>query len=41
LDLEGWKALGFSEKQATTIINYRDRNLKEVLKAWKICKNVL
>lgn len=28
LDLEGWKSLGFSEKQAQTIINYRDRNLK-------------
>ncbi|ASE60337.1 hypothetical protein EGY07_14075 [Chryseobacterium indologenes] len=27
LNLEGWKALGFSEKQATTIVNYRDRNL--------------
>lgn len=28
LDLEGWKSFGFSEKQAQTIINYRDRNLK-------------
>ncbi|MBB6329384.1 DNA uptake protein ComE-like DNA-binding protein [Chryseobacterium sediminis] len=28
LDLEGWKAFGFSEKQATTIINYRERNLR-------------
>lgn len=28
LDLEGWKALGFSEKQATVIVNYRERNLK-------------
>ncbi|UKB78211.1 helix-hairpin-helix domain-containing protein [Chryseobacterium sp. MEBOG07] len=28
LDLEGWKMLGFSEKQAVTIINYRDRNLR-------------
>ncbi|WP_185147103.1 helix-hairpin-helix domain-containing protein [Chryseobacterium sp. KBW03] len=28
LDLEGWKTLGFSEKQASTIINYRDRNLR-------------
>lgn len=27
-DLEGWKKLGFSEKQAQVIINYRDRNLK-------------
>ncbi|KAA2220459.1 helix-hairpin-helix domain-containing protein [Chryseobacterium sediminis] len=28
LDFEGWKAFGFSEKQATTIINYRNRNLR-------------
>ncbi len=28
LDMEGWKAFGFSEKQAVTIINYRDRNLR-------------
>ena len=27
-DLEGWQKLGFSEKQAQVIINYRDRNLK-------------
>jgi len=27
-NLEGWKNLGFSEKQAQVIINYRDRNLK-------------
>ncbi|SIQ49946.1 Helix-hairpin-helix motif-containing protein [Chryseobacterium sp. RU37D] len=27
LDFDGWKALGFSDKQAQTIINYRDRNL--------------
>lgn len=27
LDAEGWKAFGFSEKQAAIIINYRDRNL--------------
>jgi DNA uptake protein ComE-like DNA-binding protein len=27
-DLEGWKKLGFSEKQAQVIVNYRDRNLK-------------
>ncbi|AZA79969.1 hypothetical protein EG347_22015 [Chryseobacterium sp. G0186] len=25
--IEGWIALGFSEKQAHTIVNYRDRNL--------------
>lgn len=28
LDVEGWKTLGFSEKQAQTIINYRNRNLR-------------
>jgi len=28
LDAEGWKALGFSERQAQTLINYRDRNLR-------------
>lgn len=34
LDLEGWKALGFSEKQAITIINYRDRNLRGSFKSF-------
>ncbi|WP_294296981.1 helix-hairpin-helix domain-containing protein [uncultured Chryseobacterium sp.] len=33
LDPEGWKALGFSERQAQTIINYRDRNLKGSFKS--------
>ena len=33
LDLEGWKSLGFSEKQAQTIINFRDRNLKGSFKS--------
>ena len=28
LDTEGWRALGFSEKQAAVIINYKNRNLK-------------
>lgn len=28
LNIEGWKALGFSDKQSSTIINYRDRILK-------------
>ncbi|MET3037285.1 helix-hairpin-helix domain-containing protein [Chryseobacterium sp. NRRL B-14859] len=28
LNTEGWKALGFSEKQAIAIVNYRDRNLR-------------
>lgn len=32
-DLEGWKNLGFSEKQAQVIINYRDRNLKGSFKS--------
>lgn len=27
LDNEGWKALGFSDKQAQIIVNYRDKNL--------------
>lgn len=33
LDLEGWKFFGFSEKQAQTILNYRDRNLKGSFKS--------
>lgn len=28
LDFEAWKQLGFSDKQALTIVNYRDRNLR-------------
>ncbi len=28
LDIRGWVNLGFSEKQAQVIVNYRDRNLK-------------
>lgn len=28
LDEEGWKNLGFSEKQANVILNYKNRNLK-------------
>ncbi|MCU7614063.1 helix-hairpin-helix domain-containing protein [Chryseobacterium sp. GMJ5] len=39
LDLEGWKALGFSEKQASVIINYRDRNLKGSFKTLEDVKN--
>ncbi|MGU3373933.1 hypothetical protein [Chryseobacterium sp. M5A1_1a] len=27
MNSDGWKTLGFSEKQANTIVNYRDRNL--------------
>lgn len=27
-DFDGWKKLGFSDKQAQVILNYRDRNLK-------------
>jgi DNA uptake protein ComE-like DNA-binding protein len=33
LNLEGWKSLGFSDKQAQTIVNYRDRNLKGSFKS--------
>lgn len=33
LDLEGWKKIGFSEKQAQVIVNYRDRNLKGSFKS--------
>ncbi len=32
-DLNGWRTLGFSEKQAQVIINYRDRNLKGSFKS--------
>ncbi|MBK1895752.1 helix-hairpin-helix domain-containing protein [Chryseobacterium paridis] len=28
LDIEGWQSLGFSQNQARTIVNYRDKNLK-------------
>ncbi|ASK32861.1 hypothetical protein CEY12_21415 [Chryseobacterium sp. T16E-39] len=33
LDSRGWQALGFSENQARTIINYRDRNLRGQFKS--------
>ncbi|WP_228455396.1 helix-hairpin-helix domain-containing protein [Chryseobacterium sp. Tr-659] len=33
LSADGWKSLGFSEKQAATIINYRDRNLRGSFKS--------
>ena len=33
LNLEQWQALGFSEKQANVIVNYRDRNLKGSFKS--------
>ncbi|KQT26289.1 hypothetical protein ASG22_06360 [Chryseobacterium sp. Leaf405] len=33
LDLDGWKSFGFSEKQAQTIVNYRDRNLRGSFKS--------
>lgn len=33
-NIEGWKSLGFSEKQAQVIINYRDRNLKGSFKSF-------
>ncbi|WP_126654178.1 helix-hairpin-helix domain-containing protein [Chryseobacterium aureum] len=33
LDIEGWKTLGFSEKQSLTIVNYRDKNLRGSFKS--------
>lgn len=39
LDANGWMALGFSEKQANVIINYRDRNLKGSFKTLEDIKN--
>ncbi|GAA5102038.1 hypothetical protein GCM10023210_42670 [Chryseobacterium ginsengisoli] len=32
-DFEGWKSFGFSDKQAQTIVNFRDRNLKGSFKS--------
>lgn len=39
LDIKGWMALGFSEKQANVIINYRDRNLKGSFKTLEDIKS--
>ncbi|WP_404986587.1 hypothetical protein ACI513_05895 [Chryseobacterium sp. M5] len=39
LDVNGWTALGFSEKQANVIVNYRDRNLKGSFKTLDDIKN--
>lgn len=39
LDVNGWMALGFSEKQANVIINYRDRNLKGSFKTLEDIQN--
>ncbi len=39
LDVQGWIALGFSEKQANVIVNYRDRNLKGSFKTLEDIKN--
>lgn len=33
LDTNGWQKLGFSEKQALVIVNYRDKNLKGSFKS--------
>lgn len=33
LDAEGWRSLGFSDKQAQIIVNYRDRNLRGSFKS--------
>lgn len=39
LDVNGWMALGFTEKQANVIVNYRDRNLKGSFKTLEDIKN--
>ncbi len=39
LDAEGWMALGFTEKQANVIVNYRDRNLKGSFKTLEDIQN--
>lgn len=39
LDVQAWVALGFSEKQANVIVNYRDRNLKGSFKTLEDIKN--
>ena len=39
LDIKGWMNLGFSEKQANVIVNYRDRNLKGSFKTLDDIKN--
>lgn len=39
LALEGWVKLGFSDKQAQVIINYRDKNLKGSFKTLEDLKN--
>lgn len=39
LDLDGWQQLGFSEKQAQVILNYKNRNLKGSFKSLDDIKN--
>lgn len=39
LDVQDWMALGFSEKQANVIVNYRDKNLKGSFKTLDDIKN--
>lgn len=39
LDAQGWKNLGFSEKQAQVIINYRDKRLKGSFKSLEDIQN--
>lgn len=39
LDVNSWMALGFTEKQANVIVNYRDRNLKGSFKTLEDIKN--
>ena len=39
LDVEGWKRLGFTEKQSQVIVNYRDRQMKGNFKSLEDIKN--
>ena len=39
LDVQGWMSIGFSEKQANVIVNYRDRNLKGSFKTLEDIQN--
>lgn len=39
LDVQGWMKLGFSEKQANVIVNYRERNLKGSFKTLEDIKS--
>lgn len=39
IDIEGWKNLGFSDKQAQVIVNYRNKNLKGSFQSLDEVKN--